>query len=56
VKSDENIRSKSLAFYRNEYHPVVSIRFSLRNLKRDEGLINIPLFMVNYTKKILEFD
>jgi len=56
VKSDENIRSKSLAFYRNEYHPAVSIRFSLRNLKRDEGLINIPLFMVNYTKKILEFD
>lgn len=54
VKSDENIRSKSLAFYRKEYDPAVSIRFSLRNLKRDEGLINIPLFMVDYTKKILE--
>ncbi|MDO9580288.1 MAG: ATP-binding protein [Bacteroidales bacterium] len=54
VKSDENIRSKSLAFYRKEYDPAVSIRFSLRNLKRDEGLINIPLFMVDYTKKMLE--
>lgn len=54
VKSDENIRSKSLAFYRKEYDPAISIRFSLRNLKRDEGLINIPLFMVDYTKKILE--
>lgn len=54
VKSDENIRSKSLAFYRKEYNPPVSIRFSLRNLKRDDGMINIPLFMVDYTKKLLE--
>jgi len=53
VKSDENIRSKSLAFYRKEYDPPVSIRFSLRNLKRDDGMINIPLFLVDYTKKLL---
>jgi predicted AAA+ superfamily ATPase len=54
VKSDENIRSKSLAFYRKEYNPPVSIRFSLRNLKRDDAMINIPLFMVDYTKKLIE--
>jgi len=54
VKSDENIRSKSLAFFRKKYDPSVSIRFSLRNLRIDEGMINIPLFMVDYTKKILE--
>ncbi len=53
VKSDENIRSKSLAFYRKEYHPPLSIRFSLRNLKLDDGLINIPLFMVDYTGKLI---
>ncbi|MDO9341701.1 MAG: AAA family ATPase [Bacteroidales bacterium] len=53
VKSDENVKSKSLAFYRKEFNPVLSIRYSLRNLKRDEGLINIPLFMVDHTKKIL---
>jgi hypothetical protein len=56
VKSDENIRSKSLTFYRKEYNPAISIRFSLRNLKREEGLLNIPLFMVDYAKKILEWD
>jgi hypothetical protein len=55
VKSDENVRSKSLTFYRKEFNPPLSIRFSMRNLKRDEGLINIPLFMVDYTKKILDF-
>jgi hypothetical protein len=54
VKSDENIRSKSLTFYRKEYNPAISIRFSLRNLKRDEGLINIPLFLVDHTRRILE--
>lgn len=53
VKSDENVKSKSLAFYRKEFNPVLSIRYSLRNLKREEGLINIPLFMVDHTKKIL---
>ena len=53
VKSDENVKSKSLAFYRKEFNPVLSIRYSLRNLKLDEGLINIPLFMVDHTKKIL---
>lgn len=53
VKSDENVRSKSLAFYRKEYHPPLSIRFSLRNLKLDNGLINIPLFMVDYTGKLI---
>ena len=55
VKSDENIRSKSLAFYRKEYDPAISIRFSLRNLKFDNGLLNIPLFMADYTKKIMEY-
>jgi len=54
VKSDENIRSKSLAYYRKGYAPAVSIRFSLRNLKKEEGLINIPLFMVDYTRKIID--
>ncbi len=54
VKSDENIRSKSLAYYRKEYTPAVSIRFSLRNLKKEEGLINIPLFMVDYTRRFID--
>ena len=54
VKSDENIRSKSLAFYRKAFNPILSIRYSMRNLKLDQGLINIPLFMVDYTKRIIK--
>ncbi|HEY4110079.1 ATP-binding protein [Puia sp.] len=55
VKSDENIRSKSLAVYNELYQPPVRIRYSLRNLKKDDGLLNIPLFMVDYTEKLLQF-
>jgi uncharacterized protein len=55
VKSDESIRSKSLAVYNDFYHPSVRIRYSLRNLKKDDGLLNIPLFMVDYTEKLLQF-
>lgn len=54
VKADENIRSKSLAFYRKEFSPKLSIRYSLRNLKYDDGLLNIPLFMADYTKKFID--
>jgi len=54
VKSDENIRSKSLAFYRKEFSPKLSIRYSLRNLKYNDGLVNIPLFMADYTHKMIE--
>jgi hypothetical protein len=54
VKSDENIRSKSLSYYRKEFNPKLSIRFSLRNLKLEDGLINIPLFMVDHTRKLVD--
>lgn len=53
VKSDENIRSKSLTVYNDLYQPPVRIRYSLKNLKKDVGLLNIPLFMVDYTEKLL---
>ena len=56
VKSDENVRSKSLAFYRKKFNPQLSVRFSLRNLKQEKGLINIPLFMADYTKKLISFN
>ena len=55
VKSDENVRSKSLSVYNGLYTPSVRVRYSLRNLKKDDGLLNIPLFLVDYTEKLLSF-
>ncbi len=54
VKSDENIKSRSLSEYRKHFAPELSLRFSLRNLKKDEGFINLPLFMVDYAKRFIE--
>jgi predicted AAA+ superfamily ATPase len=55
VKSDENIKSKSLSVYRKTFEPEFSIRYSLRNLKSEPGIVNVPLFMADYTLKILEW-
>ncbi len=53
VKSSENINSISLKHYNEKYNPKVRIRFSMKNLQKDNNLINIPLFMVEYIKKFL---
>ena len=53
VKSSENINNTSLKVYNEKYNPKTRIRFSMRNLKKDNNLINIPLFMVEYIDKII---
>lgn len=55
VKSDLNVRSKSLAYYQKRFDPEISIRFSLRNLSMDNNTINIPLFLADKTKEILAY-
>lgn len=53
VKSDENIKSRSLSVYRKHFNPDLTIRFSLRNIHSSDGFLNIPLFMVDYTKRLI---
>ncbi len=55
VKAETNIKSKSLISYAEKYQPKLKIRYSLKNLSLDNGLLNIPLFMSDFTKQILEF-
>lgn len=55
VKSDENTSSKSIKKYK-EYFPdqtKLRIRYSLKNLKLDGDVLNIPLFLVDYTDKLI---
>ena len=53
VKSDASVTGKSLTLYHKEFQPEIRIRYSLKNLKQDEGLINIPLFMADFTQKLI---
>lgn len=53
VKSSENISSVSLKNYNEKFKPKIRVRFSMKNLQKDDNLINIPLFMVEYLEKFL---
>jgi predicted AAA+ superfamily ATPase len=54
VKSDRHVKSRSLTLYRSEYNPPLAIRYSLQNIEYNNGLINIPLFLADYTKNIIQ--
>jgi len=46
VKSNENIRSKSLLVYQEKYNPKYSIRISKRNFGFEKNIKSIPLYAV----------
>lgn len=55
VKSAGNIESKSLKKFGEKYGDKVKlrVRFSLNNLRLDNDLLNIPLFMADHTDKLI---
>ena len=55
VKSGESINNTSLKVYNEINKPKTRVRFSMKNLNKDDNLINIPLFMVEYIKKSIDF-
>lgn len=54
VKSNLNVKSKSLFYYRQKHKPKVCLRYSLNNLQHSDGIINIPLFMSDFTDKLIK--
>jgi predicted AAA+ superfamily ATPase len=55
VKSGSNVRGKSLKVYGDLFHPKYKIRYSIKNLSKDGEIINIPLFLCDYTVNILSW-
>jgi len=55
VKAETNVKSKSLISYTDKYHPTIKIRYSLKNFSFDGNMLNIPLFMSDFTKQILNY-
>lgn len=55
VKSESNVQSRSLQKFKEKYGDSVKlrIRFSLNNLRLDDDLLNIPLFMADYADKLI---
>ena len=56
VKSGSNTRSKSLKKFKELFpqQTKLRIRFSLDNLKLDNDVLNIPLFLIDCTDKLIE--
>lgn len=56
VKAEDNLESKSLRKFKDKFGDKVKlrIRFSLANLKLDNDLLNIPLFMADYADKLID--
>ena len=46
VKAGENLRSKSLAFFREKYGNKTAVRFSLAKICVQDWLLNLPLYAV----------
>ena len=53
VKSGTRTGGKSLGIYIDRFNSNLALRFSMNNLKRDGTIINIPLFLADWTDKLL---
>jgi predicted AAA+ superfamily ATPase len=53
VKSGKSTSSRSLTLYNAEKHPILRIRYSDKELKLDDNLLNIPLYMADWTFALL---
>lgn len=51
VKAEQNLQAKSLKVYREKFQPKLSIRTSMADYKREEWLLNLPLWTIEVSTK-----
>ena len=54
VKAEINLQSKSLKMYKEKYNPTIAVRCSMADYKKQDGLLNLPLYAVEYIGNELE--
>ena len=47
VKAEVNLRAKSLKTYQEKFSPEVSVRTSMADYKKEEWLVNLPLYAID---------
>jgi predicted AAA+ superfamily ATPase len=55
VKSGTNVKAKSLKLFRDIYLPKVSVRFSLKDTRLDNNLLNISLYNSFLCEQLLDY-
>ena len=53
VKSNRAVHNISLTRYNERFENEIAIRLSMNNLQKDEKIINIPLFLIEYIKNFI---
>jgi len=46
VKAEKNLKAKSLKSYVDKFHPPISVRTAMLDYKREDWLVNIPLWAI----------
>ena len=54
VKAEVNLRAKSLKTYREKYSPKLSVRASMADYKKEDWLINLPLYAIGQFFSIIK--
>ena len=52
VKAEINLRAKSLRTYCEKYKPEIAVRTSMADFKKEDWLINLPLYAIDYLPKL----
>ncbi|KPU42701.1 hypothetical protein OXPF_37550 [Oxobacter pfennigii] len=52
VKAEVNLQSKSLKTFHDKFNPKISVRTSMADYKREDWLINLPLYAIERINKI----
>lgn len=52
VKAEVNLKAKSLKTYKEKFSPELSIRTSMADFKREDWLLNLPLYAIGEIGKV----
>ena len=52
VKAEINLQAKSLKIYREQFSPRIAVRTAMTDYKREEGLINLPLYAIGMIREV----
>ena len=53
VKSKENLQAKSLKLFVEKYNTLINVRTSMSDFRKDDWLINIPLYSIGNIENII---
>lgn len=52
VKAEINLRAKSLKTYCEKYNPKIAVRTSMADFRKEDWLVNLPLYAIDYLPKL----